>query len=100
VDISESSYPRFIIGGAMKKGRWQLKDIPDEVILKRQLMYWETKERPFTYEAFKPLWPEKLVFRKMGKLCDQGYLEYGVSLRTAWLTDKAIALLKSKGMIL
>lgn len=35
----------------------------------------------------------KVCYRAMERACDRGYLEYGVSLRTAWLTDKGKALL-------
>lgn len=69
-----------------------LKDIPDIVVLKRQKEWCENKDLPFTYEAF-PQWPEKLIYRKMEKLVDKGYLEYGVSLRTSWLTDKGLELI-------
>ena len=31
---------------------------------------------------------EKAVIRKMEELCDRGYIECGVSVRTGWLTDK------------
>jgi len=32
-------------------------------------------------------WPDKVVIRRMERLCDKGLLDYGVSLRTAWVTD-------------
>lgn len=70
-----------------------LKDIPTRDILLRQQEWWENKDLPFTYEAF-PQWPEKLVFKKMERLADEGYLEYGVSLRTAWLSEKGKQFLK------
>ena len=38
-------------------------------------------------------YPEKLILRKMEVLDDRGFLEYGVSLRTAWLTDAGKAYL-------
>lgn len=31
---------------------------------------------------------EKAVYRKMEKLAGRGYIEYGVSARTGWLTEK------------
>ena len=37
---------------------------------------------------------EKVCFRCMERALDRGYLEFGVSLRTAWLTDKGTELLK------
>jgi hypothetical protein len=37
--------------------------------------------------------PEKVCYRAMERASDRGYIEYGVSLRTGWLTDKGKALL-------
>lgn len=37
---------------------------------------------------------EKVCYRAMQRACDRGYINYGVSLRTGWLTEKGIALLK------
>lgn len=38
--------------------------------------------------------PKKVVWRAIERTCDKGYLEYGVSLRTAWLTEEGEALLR------
>lgn len=75
----------------------QVKDVSTYLVLKYQherseanknwLQWGDNPKIPFTYERF-PNIPEKVVFRKMEKLAEQGYLEYGVSLRTAWLTEK------------
>ena len=89
-----------------------LKDIPIKDILLQQQRWTENnklsggmvrqpdskyqEDFPFTYEAF-PQWPEKLVFKKMEKLADLGYLDYGVSLRTAWLSEKGIKFLEDNG---
>lgn len=32
-----------------------------------------------------PQFPEKLVWKKMEKMCDQDKLEYGTSIRSAWI---------------
>jgi hypothetical protein len=67
----------------------QLKDIPTKEVLEQQQKWCENKDLPFTYEVLgKKYGSEKLVFKKMEKLANENYLEYGVSLRTAWLTDK------------
>ena len=73
----------------------QVKDVLTQEVLKKQQEWWNNKNLPFTYERFKGV-PEKVVFRKMEKLVEQGYLEYGTSLRTAWLTDKGKKLIKKK----
>lgn len=71
----------------------KLSDIPIEKILAYQQKWWDNKDLPFCYEAF-PEYPPKLVFKKMEQLADRDYLEYGISLRTAWLTDKGKEYLK------
>lgn len=69
--------------------KFSLKDIPTREVLEQQQKWWENKELPFTYEVLGQKYgSEKLVFMKMQKLLREGYLEYGVSLRTAWLTEK------------
>lgn len=37
--------------------------------------------------------PERLIERRMERLIDKGYLECGVSTRTAWLTEKGCAVI-------
>lgn len=39
--------------------------------------------------------PMKVCYRAMERADDRGLLEYGVSLRTAWITEKGRALLAS-----
>lgn len=41
--------------------------------------------------------PEKVCYRAMERAERRGLLEYGVSLRTAWLTDAGRALLDGGG---
>lgn len=38
--------------------------------------------------VLKGRYPVKVIMAKLARLREQGYLDYGVSLRTAWLTDK------------
>lgn len=70
-----------------------MKDIPIKDILEYQKKWWENKDLPFCYEALP--YPPKVIYKKMEKLADEGYLDYGVSLRTAWLSDKGEKYLKS-----
>lgn len=37
--------------------------------------------------------PDKVCYRAMERTHERGYIEYGVSLRTAWLTDKGKELI-------
>jgi hypothetical protein len=70
----------------------QVKNVSTIDVLRFQQEWWEDKRLPYAYERF-PNMPQKVVYRKMEKLVVQGFLEYGVSLRTSWLTDKAKKLL-------
>lgn len=40
------------------------------------------------YEAVCARWGEKVVLSTFERLSRRGYIEYGVSERTGWLTDK------------
>lgn len=40
--------------------------------------------------------PRKVVCQALERAYDHGLIKYGVSLRTAWLTDKGRAFLKEK----
>lgn len=37
--------------------------------------------------------PPKVVYRSMERVAAKGYVDYGVSLRTGWLTDKGKAII-------
>lgn len=91
----------------MKKS---LKDIPITEVLEQQHKWQQNNMKssgpistqnsdyvyfmPFTYEVLgKKYGSEKLVYKKMEQLADRGYLDYGVSLRTAWLTEKGLEAL-------
>ncbi len=51
--------------------------------------------RRLVYTNLCNIYKEKVILRKLDKLCDRGYLEFGVSLRTGWLTEKGAALLQA-----
>lgn len=36
--------------------------------------------------------PTKVAYVAMERACDRGYIEFGVSLRTGWITDKGRSL--------
>lgn len=38
--------------------------------------------------------PEKVAHRACERACDRDFIEYGVSLRSGWLTEKGMALIK------
>ena len=50
---------------------------------------------PYPYEILSAVTGEceKVCFRAMERACDRGYIEYGVSLRTGWLTRKGAELI-------
>ena len=51
------------------------------------------KSAPFAYEVLYQKYPPKKVDRKFDTLVRRGYLEFGVSARTGWLTGKGMAKL-------
>lgn len=60
----------------------------------RELNKWEP-----LYVAMCSKYSEKIVTRKMLELSRRGYIEYGVSVRTGWLTDKGkLALATGQGI--
>ena len=64
----------------------QTKDIPEQEIIEAcEKFHRGEGETPDIALAEK--YPEKVVLAKMGKMCDRGILEYGVSLRTAWVIN-------------
>lgn len=68
----------------------QCKHLPDGMVLYRIQRYQSRPQSrlPFpTEELIAEGWPEGVVYAKWARLDDRGWLEYGVSLRTAWLTD-------------
>ena len=87
----------------------QVKDIPIREVLEYQKRWSENNSksggmvRPpdddfvegmkYCYEALP--YPPKVIYRVMEKLADQDYLDYGVSLRTAWLSEKGEEYLKN-----
>ena len=40
--------------------------------------------------------PEKVVYAAMDRDCDKGLLDYGTTLRTAWVTEEGYELLEEK----
>ena len=76
------------------------KDVTDLMVceayaLKRK-EYDETGDYSFPYETLMIRTGEcfKVCYRAMERACNRGLIEYGVSLRTGWLTDKGLALVK------
>lgn len=83
----------------MTHKQWQRKHIADLVIVREVGLWNAISPRPalFPHEAVALMTgaPEMVVFRAFERAAARGLLEYGVSLRTAWLTDKGKALLAS-----
>lgn len=52
---------------------------------------------PYELLASRTGQPEKVCYRAMERAVRHGLIEYGVSLRSGWLTDKAVALLNVVG---
>jgi hypothetical protein len=75
--------------------RPKCSDIPEALILRLCKEFHEKGPRlaPTPDVALADRFPSKVVLAKMNKLHDRGLIEYGVSLRTAWVTDKGLAVL-------
>lgn len=72
-----------------------MKDITDLQVLQAQCRYLENTSGPFGYEllAQETGQPVKVCYRCLERAASHGYLDYGVSLRTAWLTPLGEQLL-------
>lgn len=77
----------------MKK--WKMSDITDLMVVKAVAAWLADRDGPFPYEQLSAETgaPEKVCYRACERADGRGYLDYGVSLRTAWLTDKGKELL-------
>jgi hypothetical protein len=79
------------------------KDISDKQVCQayakmRELIENDNIPAPMPYDYLQEMTGEcfKVCYRSMERAYNRGYIEYGVSLRTGWLTDKGKALLKEK----
>ena len=73
------------------------KDISDLLVVKAYAEYSKNLGK-FPYEILSE-WTgqnEKVCYRAMERAYKHELIEYGVSLRTGWLTDKAKALLEEE----
>ncbi|HEC64643.1 hypothetical protein LCGC14_0615390 [marine sediment metagenome] len=66
-------------------------DVTDEMIYKA--IKWSKKlpiySGKFPYDYYPDI-PNKIILNKMDKMVDQGKLNYGVSLRTAWIEKEKV----------
>ncbi len=62
----------------------KISDIPDQEIIDACDAFHANKG-PTPDESLAHKYPLKLILAKMRKMVDKGQLEYGVSLRTAWV---------------
>jgi hypothetical protein len=71
------------------------KDITDAQVVKAQDQWLKNQQGPWAYEILESETGEsvKVCYRAMERAERRGLLEYGVSLRTAWITTKGAALL-------
>lgn len=72
-----------------------MKHITDRQVVEAQARWQSNQEGPWAYEilALETGQPEKVCFRCMQRAEDRGFLESGVSLRTAWITETGKSLL-------
>ena len=71
-------------------------DISDKEVCLAVARYWANEQRgdyPYEDLAEKFGCDEKLAFSACERAVDHGLIEYGVSLRTGWLTEEGKALI-------
>lgn len=74
------------------------KDISDILVLKAYQKYREQPIRKLFPYDYLMQWTgecEKVCFSAMNRCVRRGYVEYGVSLRTGWITEKGLLLLNN-----
>lgn len=72
------------------------KDISDLEVCRAVKRYRETRgDFPYEFLARKFECDEKLAYSACERAVDNDLIEYGVSMRTGWLTEKGENLLKS-----
>jgi hypothetical protein len=72
------------------------RDISDLEVCKMVDLYQKEKIKRFPYEqlALKFGASEKVAYSACERACKNGLIDYGVSLRTGWLTEKGEKFLK------
>lgn len=73
------------------------KDISDIQVLRAYQKHKEGDSR-FPYEILSEETgqPEKVCYAAMERAAGRGFLDYGVSLRSGWITEKGLELLNRK----
>lgn len=74
------------------------RDVSDELVCLAVVEYkarYIRGERFYLHEILVEWtkYPEKVCYAAVKRASDRGYIEYGVSLRTGWLTEKGKALI-------
>lgn len=75
----------------------QLKNISDFYVVLAYDLSNKLIDRPYPYELIQKWFccNEKLAYKVCERADKRGLIEYGVSLRTGWLTDKGLKLLEN-----
>ena len=72
------------------------KDVTDKRVCEvYQKLEKEMSKFPYELLAKETGQPEKVCYRAMERASDHGLIEYGVSLRTGWLTEKGRNLINN-----
>ena len=71
------------------------KDIPTKLVIQSCLKAHQPGEHRVSWEIIheKTNAPDKVIYAAMQRDVDKGYLEFGVSINTAWATKKGIIYL-------
>ena len=85
--------------------KWSRKDITDYMVCKAyEIMQYQKEKSNWTqYDTAEiilqktyPTAPEKIIYAALERAYEHGLIEYGVSLRTGWLTSRGKKLLKKR----
>ena len=86
-------------GSETDRERMARKDISDLLVIKAYFDYKDNYSKKWPYEILAE-WtgqPEKVCYSACERALKRDLLDYGVSLRSGWVTEKGKKLLEQKG---
>ena len=69
------------------------KDVTDLMVVQAYVQAKKEDRWPYDILVEQTGEPEKVCYRAMERACERGYIEYGVSLRCGWVTEKGQQLI-------
>lgn len=72
----------------------QIKHITDDMVVRAYLEIKLFENWPYDVLMEQTGYPLKVCYRAMERAYDKGYIEFGTSLRSGWVTEKGMELLE------